>query len=172
MWRPIRCSVAAGIIITVVTGALDLTGYATALAAAWPNISPAFPLVGVFLASMSIIWLCYEAGVTFFERGAKTKRQEEHDLENERRRLAGLTPGALEMMRYIAQYDREDYLDYASPMELERSNLFKEELTKLGLAPPSPTRQGDWCRYLESMIPLVTVRGIEGALTREEKSHE
>ena len=142
------------------------------LASAWPNISPAFPLVGVFLASMSIIWLCYEAGATFFERRAKTKIQEEHDLEKERRRLAGLTQGALEMMHYIARFDREDFLDYASPMELERSNLFKEELTKLGLAPPSPTKQSDWCRYLKSMIPLVTVRGIEGALTREEKSHE
>ena len=31
------------------------------LSTAWPHIWPALPLVGVFMASTSIIWLCYEA---------------------------------------------------------------------------------------------------------------
>ena len=160
MWRPIRCSIAAGFVLTVVTGAMDWAGYATMLNTAWPHIWPALPLVGVFMASTSIIWLCYEAIAAFLERRARAEKQEQHSRKEKQRILVELKQSVLEAM------------DYIPPRELAHLDVYKEKLIALGLAPPAPTQQGDWCRYLEFMMPLVEARGIEGALAYEKKSHE
>ena len=149
-----------------------MAGYSTMLSTAWPHIWPALPLVGVFMASTSIIWLCYEAIATFLERGAKAQKQAQRGREEKQRMLADLKPKVVEMMGFVAHNDSRDSLDHISPTELADLDLCKEKLIGLGLAPPAPMQQGDWCRHLEIMIPLVRVRGIEGALAYKEKSHE
>ncbi len=139
---------------------------------AWSHIWPALPLVGVFMASTSIIWLCYEAIAAFLERRARAEKQEQHSRKEKQRILVELKQSVLEAMEYVAHNDKRDSMDYIPPRELAHLDVYKEKLIALGLAPPAPTQQGDWCRYLEFMMPLVEARGIEGALAYEKKSHE